>query len=105
MLTAAVDQAQFEATLMQERLPDVLPDALRVLWLDAKGDWHGAHEVAQEIGDRLGSRLHAYLHRKEGDLPNASYWYRRAGATMPQTALQDEWRALVAAAVAQVATE
>lgn len=91
-----MDQAEFEATLTQDRVPAGLSDALRVLWLDAKGDWDGAHDVAQEMNDRLGARLHAYLHRKEGDLTNARYWYRQAGATMPVTTLEEEWRALVA---------
>ena len=40
--------------------------------------------------------LHAYLHRKEGDLSNAGYWYRRAGRRMPDTTLDAEWDALVA---------
>jgi len=27
--------------------------------------------------------VHAYLHRKEGDLANARYWYVRAGRKPP----------------------
>ena len=96
MVAAPMNQAEFEATLAQERAPDGLSDALRVLWLDARGDWASAHDVAQEMEDRIGARLHAYLHRREGDLPNARYWYRRAGVTMPKTALDVEWRSLVA---------
>jgi hypothetical protein len=46
------------------------------------GDWHAAHEVVQQHeGDRLADWIHAVLHRIEGDLGNARYWYRRCGET------------------------
>jgi hypothetical protein len=35
--------------------------------------------------------VHAYLHRKEGDIWNADYWYRRAGLKRPDTTLDEEW--------------
>ena len=38
--------------------------------------------------------MHAYLHRKEGDLDNAGYWHARAGSTLPDTTLEQEWEAL-----------
>ena len=57
-----------------------LDGALLALWWDAKGDWEKAHEVAQEVAGVDGAWVHAYLHRKEGDLGNAGYWYRRAVA-------------------------
>jgi hypothetical protein len=34
--------------------------------------------------------IHAYLHRVEGDLSNAAYWYRQAGETMPDNELDEE---------------
>jgi hypothetical protein len=43
---------------------------------------------------------HAYLHRKEGDLGNAAYWYRRAGRPVASGALDDEWGQIVAALLA-----
>jgi hypothetical protein len=44
------------------------------------GDWQGAHLVAQDHeGDELANWLHALVHRMEGDLGNAGYWYRRCG--------------------------
>jgi hypothetical protein len=36
--------------------------------------------------------VHAYLHRKEGDLGNAGYWYRRAGRRPADVPLEAEWR-------------
>ena len=41
--------------------------------------------------------VHAYLHRKEGDLGNADYWYRRAGRTRPDTPLDAEWASIARA--------
>ena len=40
--------------------------------------------------------VHAYLHRKEGDLGNAGYWYARAGKKKPAAGvtLADEWASL-----------
>lgn len=74
--------------------PDDLTPAQRVLWLDANGDWHAAHDLAQSLPDPDGARLHAYLHRVEGDLPNARYWYRRAGTAEFKGSLAEEQQAL-----------
>ncbi|UTF60114.1 hypothetical protein [Gilvimarinus sp. DA14] len=55
-----------------------------------QGDWHGAHELVQDGNDSLSCLLHGYLHREEGDLANAAYWYRRARQSMPDNSLADE---------------
>ena len=44
---------------------------------------------------------HAYLHRKEGDLANAGYWYRRAGQPVAQDAFAAEWLAIAAELLAR----
>jgi hypothetical protein len=42
------------------------------------GDWQAAHAIVQEYeGDATASWIHAVVHRMEGDLANARYWYRR----------------------------
>lgn len=63
--------------------PTEVGPALQALWHDAHGDWPRAHACAQEDEGRAGSWVHAYLHRREGDLANARYWYARAGRTPP----------------------
>jgi hypothetical protein len=78
-------------------LPDGTPALVRALWHDATGDWHQAHRVAQDVETADGAWVHAYLHRKEGDLGNAGYWYRRAGRPAASGPLDDEWRAIAAA--------
>ena len=59
-------------------------------------DWDKAHFIAQGIATAQGSAVHAYLHREEGVLWNADYWYRRAGRSRPDVPLHREWRSLVA---------
>ncbi len=65
------------------------------LWYDGKGDWKSAHDQVDHLSEKNAARVHAYLHRKEGDLWNADYWYRRAGETRPDTSLDQEWEELV----------
>src|SRR6478752_2991228 len=69
---------QFLATLDDRQPPGVSP-LLDALWFDARGQWDKAHALAQDIDGRDAALVHAYLHRKEGDLGNARYWYRQAG--------------------------
>ncbi|MEN0051573.1 MAG: hypothetical protein AAF806_31200 [Bacteroidota bacterium] len=85
---------QFQTNLQQNELPANLPEALQVLWYDAKGNWEAAHDIAQEMHNDIGSWLHAYLHRKEGDHWNANYWYQRAGRTFPECSLEEEWEVM-----------
>lgn len=80
--------------------PDGLAGPLLALWWDARGDWTRAHEAAQANEDADSAWVHAYLHRKEGDLPNAGYWYRRAGRPAAQGPLDREWGAIAAALLA-----
>ncbi len=95
-----MDVHGFRATLGAAEPPAGLSPALQALWWDAKGDWNRAHDCTQADEGRAGSWVHAYLHRKEGDLSNAGYWYRRAGHERPDTGLDAEWAAIAAALLA-----
>ena len=79
---------------LKDSTPPAVPDALRALWHDARGDWHAAHAIAQDVHSDAGSWVHAYLHRKEGDQSNAAYWYRRAGKPLAAGSLDVEWEAI-----------
>ena len=81
--------------------PEVASPALQGLWHQAKGDWHRAHHLAQEQNDTDGAWVHAHLHRVEGDLGNAGYWYRRAGRPTSTLSLDAEWEEIAAALLAQ----
>ena len=72
-----------------------LSETLKSLWWDKKGDWDTAHTIAQDIPTVQGSSVHAYLHREEGVLWNAAYWYSRAGRPRPDISLEEEWKCLV----------
>ncbi len=62
----------------------------RAIALIKAGDWSGAHSLVQDDNDTLSCLIHAYLHREEGDLGNAGYWYRRAGEAFPDNTLAQE---------------
>jgi hypothetical protein len=67
---------------------------IQALWHDARGDWEAAHGCAQDDHSAMGSWMHAYLHRKEGDIGNARYWYIQAGRPVFHGTLAEEWEAL-----------
>lgn len=92
----------FRRTLTDAAPPQSLTAPLRALWFDGHGDWNQAHNVAQDVEDATGAWVHAYLHRKEGDLQNAEYWYRRAGKPVATSALDDEWAAMVTLLLSRV---
>jgi len=81
---------RFIQTLTDDLPPKGITDLLTALWWEKKGDWHKAHIITQEIHTNNASLIHAYLHRREGDLSNANYWYRRANQLPSQNTLRDE---------------
>jgi hypothetical protein len=82
---------EFQDSLLQAEPPSDASFALAGLWWDAKGDWTRAHESAQQDEGPEGSWVHAYLHRKEGDISNAGYWYSRAGKSQSNASFELEW--------------
>ena len=69
-----------------------MPLYIQALWWDAKGEWNKAHALIDSLDDKNSCWVHAYLHRKEGDIQNADYWYRRAQKQRPIESLQQEWQ-------------
>ncbi len=90
-----MDLAAFKLTLGEAQPPMNAPAPLAALWWAAKGDWERAHSLVmeQETGDA--AWVHAYLHRVEGDLGNARYWYRAAQRPPASGELDREWDAIV----------
>ncbi len=86
---------EFVASLTNEVPPKELNPLLLSLWYDGKNDWERSHNIAQDIETEDAAQVHAYLHRKEGDIWNADYWYRRAGTVRPSLSLEEEWEVLV----------
>ncbi len=85
----------FNRSLSQTLPPSEYSVLLKSLWYDAKGDWKKAHDLVDQLPGKDAAWIHAYLHRKEGDLWNADYWYGRAGKLRPKQDLREEWDSLV----------
>jgi hypothetical protein len=85
---------EFKASLAGGEPPPRVSVALRALWWDAKGDWKQAHDLVNDLETTDAMAVHAYLHRKEGDAPNAEYWYQRSGRNFRRATLEAEWEAL-----------
>ena len=80
-----------ESVRIDGKPPAGLSAPLRALWIDGKGDWARAHATVDSLETKQAARVHAYLHRKEGDLDNARYWYGRADAPPSREPIEREW--------------
>ena len=87
--------AEFKASLKAAQPDSGMAVQLKSLWYDGKGDWHKAHAQVDHLQDRESAWVHAYLHRKEGDIWNADYWYSKARHARPDLSLEQEWEELV----------
>ena len=85
---------EFKDSLSRSTPPALQRPALAALWWAAKNDWDKAHELVMNESGADCAWVHAYLHRLEGDLPNARYWYREAGKPVADGPLATEWDAL-----------
>jgi hypothetical protein len=93
--------AQFKDCLSKAKPPEGLGPALTALWWAGKDAWDKAHAIVMDEGGEDCSWVHAYLHRVEGDLDNARYWYRRARRPSASGPPADEWDAIVTALLAR----
>ena len=88
--------AEFQRTLAAKTAPRGLAPPLVALWWAHKGDWDKAHKIVMDETGRDAAWVHAYLHRIEGDLGNAGYWYRQAGQAAAKDSLEAEWQRIAA---------
>src|SRR5205823_13315508 len=70
--------SEFKESLAKTKPPAELTPALAALWWAGKDNWERAHNIVMDAAGKDSAWVHAYLHRVEGDLDNAQYWYRRA---------------------------
>ena len=87
--------ADFRATLADAAPAPGLEPPLVALWWAAKGQWDQAHKIVQDEAGAKAAWVHAYLHRVEGDLGNAGYWYRQADKPAANDSLPAEWERIV----------
>jgi hypothetical protein len=88
---------EFKASLSRETPAQDLSPALQALWWAGKDDWDRAHKIVMDASGAEPAWVHAYLHRVEGDLGNARYWYNQAGQPPADGSLPEEWGAIVSA--------
>ena len=86
----------FRASLSDTAPAAGLEPSLAALWWAAKGQWDDAHKIVQDEDTKDAAWVHAYLHRVEGDLGNAGYWYRQAGQPAAKDSLEAEWERIAA---------
>src|SRR5258705_1224979 len=89
--------ADFRTSLSDPSPDRALSPPLAALRWAAKGDWDRAQKIVQDESDANSAWVHAYLHRVEGDLGNAGYWYRQAGQPTAKDSLEAEWERIVSA--------
>ena len=78
-------------------------ELLRAVDLALAGQWDAAHQLVQQYeDDATAAWIHAVLHKIEGDLGNARYWYHRANQLGH---VADEPRAELAALRAELTTD
>jgi hypothetical protein len=92
-----VSMADFRSSLSASAPAQGLNAPLSALWWAAKGKWDEAHKIVQDEETADAAWVHAYLHRVEGDLGNAGYWYRKAQKPAAQDGLEAEWERIVSA--------
>jgi hypothetical protein len=92
--------AEFKRSVSKTSPPPGLTPALTALWLAAKDDWERAHAMVMDESGKDCAWVHAYLHRVEGDLGNARYWYGQAGKAPPTGRLRAEWDSIADALLA-----
>ena len=89
--------ADLKASLANAGPDAALSPPLAALWWAAKGNWDQAHKIVMNEETKDAAWVHAYLHRVEGDLGNAGYWYRQAGQPVAKDSLEAEWERIVTA--------
>jgi hypothetical protein len=88
---------EFKDTLSKSRPPARLAPALAALWWAGNDKWDKAHAIVMDDSGRDCAWVHAYLHRVEGDLGNAGYWYRQARRPVATESIAAEWDAIAEA--------
>ena len=69
---------------------DKLAGVHLAVWYAVKNNWDRAHNIVQDINTETAFWIHAYLHRLEGDIDNANYWYNRARKEPYSESLESE---------------
>lgn len=101
----STDYQSFCDSVGEAAPPGGIAPELQALWWARKPDWERAHQIVQDVESRSAALVHAYLHRVEGDLDNARYWYARGGESGGAVGLAIEWEILTKRLLAQASAD
>ena len=87
--------SNFIASTSNNTPPKGISNLLLSMWHALRDEWDIAHEIVQDIKSKDAAWIHAYLHRVEGDLSNANYWYSRASKDTSNLSLNIEAKEIV----------
>jgi len=87
--------AAFRLTLSHPVPPRALDAPVAALWWARKGDWDKAHRLVMDETSHAAAWVHAWLHRVEGDIDNARYWYRQARRHPAYGDFDTEWEMII----------
>ncbi len=87
-----MNKSEFKILLSEKSAPDFKDTILlKAVWYLMRKDWESAHKIVQDEDSETASWIHGLIHRIEGDLSNARYWYRNAGRKYdPDMTIEDE---------------
>jgi len=94
LLIHAMKLSELKCSLMKANPPSGLAPALAALWWAGKDQWDKAHRIVMDEAGKDCAWVHAHLHRVEGDLGNARYWYRQAQRPVSTGPHAAEWDAI-----------
>lgn len=67
-----------------------MQNLIEAITLVNKGKWDKAHKIVQGENSIFSNWIHANLHRQEGDIGNALFWYSRCKKEMPKSNISFE---------------
>ncbi len=88
--------AAFLDSLKTDAPPAGAVPLVRAVWHGLRGEWEAAHHIAQDDASAEGAWVHAWLHRIEGDVANAGYWYRLAHRNAAEGDPREEGKTIAA---------
>ena len=100
-----MDYTSFNYTLDMGAPPEDYSPELKALWWERKNYWDTAHKIIQHLPGKDAAWVHAYLHRKEGDIDNASHWYSKAGRSFCEKDINDEFRDIISVLMEKYSSE
>ncbi|QES91024.1 hypothetical protein E0W69_018615 [Rhizosphaericola mali] len=90
-----MDFSSFLQSLNNHQPTEDFSAELQALWWIRKDQWNIAHDMVQNLSSKNAALIHALLHKIEGDIWNANYWYANANSNNPNISIEKEWENLV----------